>query len=158
MKRLEEEEVFTAAEVTTAIKRMKSGIAAGEDEIRTEMLKALTGEGILKLTPVCQVAWKYDKNPRDWQTDVISPIFKKRNRKQCTPYRGISLLNLPWKAYTKCLERKCREKVESLKQIFEKSWEYGKDLFSCFVGLETAYYRGPQDKLRKVLREYGVGG
>ena len=68
-----------------------------------------------------------------------------------TNYRGISLLSLPGKVYAKCLERKCREIVESkledgqcgfrpgrsttdqiltLKQIFEKSWEYGKDVFA----------------------------
>ena len=154
---LGEDEVFTAAEVATVIKGIKSGKAAGEDEIRPEMLKALTGEGILRLTQVCQVAWKFGKTPRDWQTGVIIPIFKKEDRKQCTNYRGISLLSLPGKVYAKCLERKCREIVESkledgqcgfhpgrsntdqifaLKQIFEKSWEYGKDLFACFVDLK----------------------
>ena len=131
MTHLWEDEVFTAAEVATAIKGIKSGKAAGEDEIRPKMLKALTGEGIL------------------------------------------------WLTCAKCLERKCREKVESkledgqcgfcpgrsttdqiftLKQIFEKSWEYSKDLFACFVDLEKAYDRVPQDKLWKVLREYGVNG
>ena len=136
---LGEDEVFTAAEVATAIKGIKSGKAAGEDEIRPEMLKALTGEGILWLTRVCQVAWKLGKTPRDWQTGVIIPIFKKGDRKQCTNYRGISLLSLPWKVYAKCLERKCREieempgrsttdQIFTPKQIFEKSWEYGKDL------------------------------
>ena len=110
---LGEEEVFNAAEVATAIKGIKSGKASGEDEIRPEMLKALTGEGILWLTRVCHVAWKFGKTPTDWQTGVIIPIFKKGDRKQCTNYKGISLLSFPGKIYAKCLERKCREIVES---------------------------------------------
>ena len=143
------------------------------------MLKALTGEGILWLMRVCQVAWKFGKTLRDWQTGVIIPIFKKGDRKQSANYCGISLLSLPGKVYAKCLKRKCREIVESklkngqcgfrpgrsttdqiftLKQIFEKSWEHGKDLFACFVDLEKAYAQVSRDKLWKVLREYGVDG
>ena len=143
------------------------------------MLKVLTGEGILWLTRVCQVAGKFGKTPRDWQTGVIIPIFKKGNREQCTNYRGILLFSLPGKIFAKCLERKCQEIVESkledgqcgfrpgrsttdqiftLKQIFEKFCEYGKDLFACFVDLEKAYDRVPRDKLWKVLQEYGVDG
>ena len=60
---LKEKEVFTASEVATAIKGIKSGKAAGEDEIRPKMLKALTGEGILWLTRVRQLAWKFGKTP-----------------------------------------------------------------------------------------------
>ena len=80
----------------------------------------------------------------------------------------VSLLSLPGTVYAKCLERKYREIVESKledgqcdfrpshsttdqiftqKQIFEKSWEYGKDLFVRFVDLEKAYDRVPWDKL-----------
>ena len=91
----------------------------------------------------------------------------------------ISLLSLPEKVYTKCLARKCREIVESklengqccfwpgrsttdqiftVKHIFEKSRNYGKDLFACFVDLEKAYDRVPRDKLWKVLQEYGLNG
>ena len=164
---LGEGEAFTAAEVATANKGLKSGKAAGEDEIRPELLKALTGEGILWLTRVCQVAWKLGKTPRDWQTGVIIPIFMKGDRKQYTNYRGITLLSLPGKVYAKCLERKCRKIVETkledgqcsfrpgrsttdqiftLKKTFEKSWEYGKDLFAYFVDLEKAY---DQERLPK---------
>ena len=62
---LGEEEVFVAAEVATAVKRIKSGKAADEDKIRPEMLKALTGEGIFCLTRLCQVSWKFGKTLRD---------------------------------------------------------------------------------------------
>ena len=54
------------------------GKAPGEDEIRPEMLKVLTGEGILLLTRVCQVAWKFGKIPKDWQTGVSISILKKK--------------------------------------------------------------------------------
>ena len=74
--------------MATAFKGIKSGKAAGEDKTRPEMLKALTGEGILWLTRVCQVAWKFGKTPRDWQTGVIIQIFKKRDRKQVQTTEG----------------------------------------------------------------------
>ena len=54
--------------------------------------------------------------------------------------------------------RSTTEQFFTLKQIFEKSWEYGKDLLACFVDLEKAYDRVSRDKLWKVLQEYGVNG
>jgi len=72
---------LTAREVATAIGRLKSRKAAGEEEIRPEMLKALNSEVIIWLTKVCQVAWKLGKTPKECQTGVIIPIFKKGDRK-----------------------------------------------------------------------------
>ena len=106
------EKVFTLTEVAAAIRRLKYEKAAGEDKIRPEMLKALNG-GLHWLTRVCQVAWKLGKTPNDWKTNVIIPIYKKNDCKKCTNYRETSLLSLPGKMYAKCLERKCREIVES---------------------------------------------
>ena len=162
-----------------AIKSLKAGKAAGGDEIRPEMLKALNREGILWLTRVCQVAWRSGKAPRDWQSGVLIPVHKKGDRRDCNNYRGISLLSLLGKVYAKCLERRSREIVEeqlkdsqcgfrprrsttdqlfTLKQVFEKSLEYAKDVYACSVNLEKAYDRVPRDKLWKVLQEYGIDG
>ena len=45
-----------------------------------------------------------------------------------------------------------------MKQIFEKSWKYGKDLFACFVDLKNVYDQVLRDQLWKVLLEYGFNG
>ena len=50
------------------------------------------------------------------------------------------------------------DQIFTLKQIFEKSREYGNDLFSCFIGLEKAYDRVSLDQLWKVLHEFGIDG
>ena len=50
------------------------------------------------------------------------------------------------------------DQIFTLKQIFEKSWEYGKDIYACFVDLEKAYDRIPREKLWSVLQDYGING
>ena len=45
-----------------------------------------------------------------------------------------------------------------LQQVFEKSWQSAKEVYTCFVNLEKAYYRVPRDKLWAVLLEYDLRG
>ena len=77
-------------------------------KIRPEMLKALTGEGILSSS--CVEVWQ---NFQRLANRCDYSIFKKGDRKQCTSYKGKSLLSLPGNAHAKCPERKFREIVES---------------------------------------------
>ena len=50
------------------------------------------------------------------------------------------------------------DQIFALQQIFEKSWEYAKEVNACFVDLEKAYDRIPRDKLWAVLLQYGIDG
>jgi hypothetical protein len=49
--------------------------------------------------------WKTGSIPDEWKGAVISPIFKKGNRIECSNYRGISLLNSSYKIYEKISNR-----------------------------------------------------
>lgn len=170
---------ISLVEVMAAVRALKSGKAAGVDEIRPEMLKSLSNYGLHWLTRICSVAWKSGKAPEDWQTGVVVPIFKKGDQRDCSNYRGITLLSLPGKVYARVLERRCRQIVESkiqdsqcgfragrgttdqlftLRQVYEKAWEFGQSVYTSFIDLEKAYDRVPRDLLWSVLREYGIDG
>ena len=41
--------------------------------------------------------------------------------------------------------------IFALRQVFEKSWKYAKEVYTCFVDLEKAYDHVPRDKLWAVL-------
>ena len=70
------------------------------------MLKALNEKGVRWLTRVCQVAWKFGKTQKDWQTGVVISIHRKAI---VISIRIIeehhSLFNLPGKMYAKSVER-----------------------------------------------------
>jgi len=49
--------------------------------------------------------------------------------------------------------RRTSDKIFTLQQVFEKSWEYVKGVYTCFVDLEKEYDWVPREKLWDVLRE-----
>ena len=104
---------LSAEELSDAIKSLKSGKAAGIDEIRPEMLKSMGEKGMQWLLRVCRTAWRTGNTPEDWRTGVVVPLYKKGDHKDCNNYRGITLLSLPGKAYAKVLEKRCKPIVET---------------------------------------------
>ena len=103
---------ISLVEVTEVVKQLHSGKALGVDEICPEMLKALGVEGLSWMTRLFNIAWKSVTVPREWQTGVVVPLFKKGDQRVCANYRGITLLSLPGKVYSKVLERRVRPIVE----------------------------------------------
>ena len=57
-----------------------------------------------------------------------------------------------------CPGRSTMDQIFPLKQVFEKTWEYAKEMYTCFEDLKKAYDCVPRDKLCAVLLEYDVGG
>ena len=96
---------ITEADVNAVIKSLKTGKAPGEDDIRSEMLKAMNMYGVRWLIRICKVACSTGQAPEQRQTSVIIPIHKKGDKRKCTNYRGISLISVPGKVYAKCLEK-----------------------------------------------------
>ena len=143
------------SEVRKAVKTSPKGKAAGYDGITTEAILACGETGIQWLTTIFQKAWKERKVPRDWQNAIVVPIWKKKgSKKDCSTYRGISLLSHVGKMYAKILEQRTRAKTEhllsdaqfgfrkgrgctdaifALRQLCEKAIEYDQDLHVVFV-------------------------
>jgi len=50
----------------------------------------------------------------DWGKTVIIPIHNKGDKKECSNYRGISLLNVPGKVYTGLLQQRLKKYAEKI--------------------------------------------
>ena len=148
--------------------------------ITTEAILACGETGIQWLTAIFQKAWEERKVPEDWQNALVVPIWKKKgSKKDCSTYRGISLLSHVGKLYAKILEQRTRAKTEhllsdaqfgfrkgrgctdavfALRQLCERAMEYDQDLHLVFVDQEKAFDRVNREKLWQVLEQYGVQG
>jgi len=89
------------------------------DEIRPEMLNAL------RTVPV------------EWQTGVVVPIFKKGDQRVCSNYRGITLISLSGKVYSRVLERRLPPIVEPVVLLATSD----RDLQHALGGLQPSVKR-----------------
>ena len=116
--------LISLAEVGEVVKQLFSGKVPSVEEIHPEMLKALDIVGLSWLTCLLNVAWY--TVPVVWQTGVVVPIFKKGDRRVCSNYRGITLLSLPRKVYSRVLERSLRPIVEPQLQVEQCGFRPGR--------------------------------
>ena len=94
----------------------------------------------------------------------VVPLFKKGDKRVCANYRGITLLSLPGNVYSKVLKRRVRPIFELLNDLIgtmrwtspslsQGSWRGpgSMPIYMCFVDLEKAYNRVPQEIVLEVL-------
>lgn len=114
--------------------------------------------------------------PEEWKEGIIIPIHKKGDRKQCTNYRGITLLNTTYKVLSNILLERTKpyteeilgdyqcgfrpgrstiDQIFTIRQIMEKCWEYDRELHQMFIDFKQAFDRICRTKLWSAMQELG---
>ena len=107
--------------------------------------------------PVLNLVWEKGEAPRDWRDATIVPIHKIGSRMECTDYRGISLMSVVGKVFSRVLNVRikgltessvmeeqggfrsgsgCVDRVFVVKQVIEKMIERDRVMFMAFIDLE----------------------
>ena len=115
--------------------------------------------------------------PQEWRDALLVPIPKKGDLTQCDNWRGISLLDVVGKLFTKVVQvrlqrvaeevlpdsqcgfragRGCADMVFCTRQLVKKAREHNTTLYLLFIDLRKAYDSVPREALWQVLRKYGV--
>ena len=130
------------------------------DGITAELLHAGGETTVAALHQLFQTIHREETVPEDWGKAIITPIFKKGDKSDCKNYRGISLLSVPGKVFTKVLQRRMKSCVEralaeeqagfrpgrgttdqifTIRQITEKYLEHNKPCNFNFIDFKQAF-------------------
>ncbi|CAF2093080.1 unnamed protein product [Rotaria magnacalcarata] len=167
----------TISEVRKALNQMKSRKAPGNDEITADLLKA-GGEPVIKwLHEIFSDIWKQEEMIEEWNLAILIKLFKKGDKQLCENYRGISLLSVTSKLFSRIIlnriqllvnrqlleaqsgfrsNRSTIDQIFILKLCMEKRREFNKPLFMCFIDISKAYDSVNRNLLWKVCRQYGI--
>ena len=107
-------------ETVEAIKRLKLGKAAGNDEIVAEILMKGGDQVAYAVYMLCQKVWREEMLPTDWTRGIIFPIFKDGDKKDTTNYRGITLLSIVGKVYAQVINARLMSWCEQNKVLVEE--------------------------------------
>ena len=130
---------------------------------------------MLLLHSICQQIWKTQQWPQDWKTSVFIPIPKKGNARECS--NTIALILHASKVMLKIFQvklqqyvnwelpnvqagfrknRGTRDKIASIRWITEKTKDFQKNIYLCFIDYAKAFDCADHDKLWKILKEVGI--
>ena len=167
---------ITVEEVKNAINKQKNGKAPGDDGVCAEMIKAEDQVTPQILCKIFQDIWDTENIPQEWKKGTIVKLPKKGDLSDCGNWRGITLLSLTSKIFTRIIlqrltgaidnllrqeqagfrkGRSCIDHIFTLRQILEQTHEWNSSLYIAFVDFEKAFDSLHRDSLWKILRSYG---
>ncbi|VDP37277.1 unnamed protein product [Schistosoma curassoni] len=160
-----------------AIRQIKSGKAAGPDNIPAETLKADEAVTTKILNILFRKIWNEEQVSTDWKKGYLIKIPKKGDLSNCDNYRGITLLSIPGKVFNRVLlnrmtgsiddqlrdqqtgfrkDRSCTDQIATLRIIVEQSIEWNSSLYINFIDYEKALDSADRTTLWRLLRHYSV--
>ena len=164
-------------DIEIAIKKQKNNRAPGEDQIVAELIKA-GGQSIVRVIHKLIVSvWNKEEMPKDWNTGLICPIFKKGDKQECKNYRAITLLNIVYKILSNIIMERINQYAENileefqcgfrcgrssieqifiLRQVMEKCFEFNTDLHILFVDYKQAFDSVNRVELLNIMEGYGI--
>ena len=104
----------SAEEVRKAIRTMKSGKAPGADGVSAEMLKAGGEVTMGALTEIFEGIWETEETPGDWKMGLIVKLPKKGDLSLCKNWRGITLLSITSKVFSRVILDRISEALDPL--------------------------------------------
>lgn len=167
----------TVAELSKAIDSLASGKAPGSDGIPPDLVKRCKSTLLLPLHEVLCQCWQEGAVPQDMRDAKIITLYKnKGERSDCNNYRGISLLSIVGKVFTRVIlirlqklaervypesqcgfraKRSTVDMIFSLRQLQEKCREQHMPLYVAFIDLTKAFDLVSRDGLFKILPKIG---
>ena len=160
------------------LSRAKNGKAAGVDRVQLELLKSADCI-VPHLTRLCSVqhAMAARSYPHRLEKGKRHPSIQKADLSECSNWRGITLLSVPGKVFSKallnhmqdavdqllrqqqaCLRpgRSCADQIFSLRQIIEKVTEGQRPVIVNFIDFRKAFDCIHRPALWKILKLYGL--
>ena len=172
---------ISTGEIINAIKDIKNGKCGGDDLLINELF--IHGRDVLCPYMLHLFNFIFDSGifPDMWRDGLLSPIYKRGNRLNPDNYRGITLLNVLGKLFTRVLNnrleswaenyriyveaqngfRKGRGTVDSifvLHNVINECMEKGNKLYTCFIDFSKAFDYVVHDNLWYKLLKSGIRG
>lgn len=165
------------AEIFKAITSLKNNKASGNDQLPAEIFQADPNLAADILHPLFTKIWNKNTIPTTWSEGNIIKLPKKGDLTNCNNWRGITLLSIPSKNFSKILidriktsaddhlrqeqagfrkGRSCCDQVFTLRNIIEQCTEWQRQLIINFVDFEKAFDSIHRESLWKILRHYGI--
>ena len=168
-------------EIRKGIKQLRNGASAGPDLMLNEFLKHGSNGLLIYLHHLFNKIFEIGYFPENWSEGHIVPIFKKGDKDEVSNYRGITLLSIVGKLFTRILNnrlndwaeeyniyveaqagfRKCMGTVDNifiLNNLITHCLNNNESLYCAFVDFTKAFDFVVRDILWFKLIKLGVGG